>query len=167
MKKKFFAAALAIALILIFGACGGADPAAGQGEQLPNPVVEVEGSAAFSALGCFITVPSGATDARYAIIADEIAQIQFTLERRAYTYRAANTAEDISGVYETFDAAETVSLGDASARVETIGGGANGALAAWSAGETRYTLYTPDATDASTIGALALTLIEADAASGQ
>ncbi len=164
--KKAFAVLLAVALILVFGACGQSEDET-DSSQLPNPVVEVTGSEDFEALGFTIHAPENAENVQYSIIADTIAQIDFTLSGRSYTYRAAQTDEDISGVYETFDETEQSLEADgtdwsASVRMRTIGGGDNGALATWSFGETQYSLYTADAVDADSIGSVALALANTD-----
>lgn len=155
--KKAGAIVVALVLIFLFASCK-QEP----GAQLPNPVVEVKGSEDFLTLGIVLTAPQEAQDARYSIIAKTTAQIQFTLGGLACTYRAAKTTDDISGVYDPLDAAKaydlTLSGETIPISVSTISGGDGGALARWSYGETSYTLYTPDKTDADTIGALAQTL---------
>lgn len=159
--KKAGAIAVALVLIFLFASCKQE-----RNSQIPNPIVEVKGSEDFQPLGVVLTAPQGGEDTRYSIIAETIAQIQFTLDGRAYTYRAAKTMDDVSGVYETFDAAKSYELtlgGELVAiSVSTISGGDGGALARWSYGETSYTLYTPDKTDADTVGALAQSLAGCD-----
>ena len=148
--KKAFSILVALVLIFLFASCK--QPATDETTQLPNPIVDVESSADFEPLGVSITAPEGAENVTYSIIAEATAQINFTLDGRAYTYRAAKTTEDISGVYETFDETqETFNLDAAdfsvSVLVRTIGGGANGALATWSYDGINYSFYTPDPTD--------------------
>ncbi len=124
-----------------------AEPAAA----LPNPVVEVDGSAAFSNLGFIITPYQDADSVSYSIISGTIEQIIFTLDGETYTYRAAETTDDISGVYETFDEPQSLDLEGpdftVSVNIRTIGGGNDGALALWELDGVRYSLYTPDPTD--------------------
>lgn len=120
--------------------------------ELPNPVVEVEGSADFSDLGFIITPHQQAQDARYSIIGGKIAQIVFTLDGETFTYRGAVTTDEISGVYELFDPLpQSLDLEGpgfkVSIVVKTIGGGAKGALAEWSYEDVRYSFYTPDETN--------------------
>lgn len=158
-SKKAGAIVIALVLIFIFASCKQETTA----EQLPNPIVEVNGSEDFqTTLGVVLTAPQDAQDVVYSIIAKTTAQIQFTLDGRAYTYRAAKTTDDISGVYDTLDTAKAydLALGDEviSISVSTISGGDGGALAKWSSGETSYSLYTPDKADADTVGALSQTL---------
>ena len=157
ITKKAGAILIALVLIFVFASCKQEENA-----QIPNPIVEVKGSGDFQPLGVVLTAPQGAEDTHYSIIAKTTAQIQFTLDGRAYTYRAAKTADDISGVYSTLDAAESYDLtlgGETIAiSVATISGGDGGALAKWSYGDASYTLYTPDKADADTVGALAQSL---------
>ena len=120
--------------------------------EIPNPIVEVEGSADFSDLGFIITPHQQADDVSYSIIGGKVAQIIFTLDGQTFTYRGAMTAEDISGVYETFDPLpQSMELEGpgfvVTLEVETIDGGAKGALAQWSYEDVRYSFYTPDPTD--------------------
>lgn len=120
--------------------------------ELPNPIVEVEGSADFSDLGFIITPHQQAQDARYSIIGGKIAQIVFTLDGETFTYRGAVTTDEISGVYELFDPLpQSLDLEGpgfkVSIVVKTIGGGAKGALAEWSYEDVRYSFYTPDETN--------------------
>ena len=113
--KKAGAIVVALVLIFLFASCKQE-----QNSQIPNPVVEVKGSEDFQTLGIVLTAPEGAQSANYSIIAKTTAQIQFTLDGRAYTYRAAKTTDDISGVYETFDAAKSydLTLGDDAGSLE-------------------------------------------------
>lgn len=160
-SKKAGAIVVALVLIFIFASCKQQTST-----RLPNPIVEVAGSADFTPLGVALAAPGDAENVVYSIIAETTAQIQFSLNSRAYTYRAAKTADDISGVYDPLDAAVSfdLPLGDetVSIHVSTISGGDGGALATWSYGGTSYSLYTPDKTDADSVGTLALSLAAAD-----
>lgn len=137
-------------------------PAAG----IPNPVAEQPNAAALASFGYGIDAPENATNVRYSIISDKIAQVQFTLSEREYTYRAADEAEgDISGVYETFDeeafAMETDADGwYSSVTVRSIKGGEGGALASFAYPPRQYTLFTPDAITAEEMGGIASALAE-------
>jgi len=175
LMKKIFAVTVAVVLIFVFAACKQDASPAGDSAQteapaqaeLPNPVVEVNGSADFEPLGFTITAPQGSENASYSIISDSIAQIDFTLDGRAYTYRAGQTDEDISGVYETFDETEQSIDLEAedflvSVRLRTIGGGDSGALATWSLGGVTYSMYSPDASDFDSISDAALLAAYAD-----
>lgn len=73
---------------------------------MPNPIEEVEsGDVILERLEIFITVPEGATDVQYSIIAERTAQVDFKLDGIAYNHRIQKTAalEDISGVYAEFE----------------------------------------------------------------
>ena len=120
--------------------------------QIPNPIVEVEGSADFSDLGFIITPHQQADSASYSIIGGKVAQIIFTLDDKTYTYRGAVTTDDISGVYETFDpdpqSLDLEGLGfTVNVAIKTVDGGKQGALAEWSFDDVRYSFYTADPTD--------------------
>jgi hypothetical protein len=120
--------------------------------QIPNPIVEVDGSADFSDLGFIITPHQQADSASYSIIDKKVAQIIFTLNGETYTYRGAVTTDDISGVYETFDPLpQSLDLEGpgfkVSVVVKTIDGGDKGALAEWNYEDVRYSFYTPDKTN--------------------
>lgn len=132
---------------------------------MPNPVVEVTDATAFATLELGIDAPEGAENVRYSIISDSIAQVQFVQDGCAFTYRAAHSPDDISGVYETFDE-QTQGLevdGEdwyASIRIRTIRNGAGGALADWMYDDAWYSLYTPDSIALEMIGDLATELAE-------
>lgn len=164
--KKALSIAIALVLIFVFGSCVRSDHATQTGSsaaptptatpepaaELPNPVVEVDGAADFADLGFIITPHQQADSVSYSIIDNTIAQIIFTLDGDTFTYRAARTTDDISGVYETFDALpQSLELDGAdvhiSVRVRTIDGGEHGALADWSYDGVRYSFYTPDKSD--------------------
>lgn len=135
--------------------------------QIANPVVEVTGSADFAPLGFTISAPADAEDAVFSIISGTVAQIQFVYADREYTYRAANTSDDISGVYEPFDPdTESIELDAGDFVVEVVisyvDGGYGGALARWYYADTQYTLYTPDPSGYDSVSDAALPLIYAD-----
>ncbi len=163
---KIVSIVIALVLIFAFASCKQAadiqaaeptpsNPVAATAEPavaLPNPIVDVEGSADFSDLGFIITPHQQAEQASYSIIGGKIAQIIFTLDGKTYTYRGATTTEDISGVYESFDSLpQTMELEGPGFKVtlvvKTIAGGSLGALAEWSYEDVRYSFYTPDPTD--------------------
>ena len=168
--KKILSILIALVLVFVFASCKKAiddqtqadiptqtatvmpEVTPQQQAQLPNPIVEVEGSADFSDLGFIITPHQQADQATYSIIGGTIAQIVFTLDGETFTYRGAVTAEDISGVYESFDPLpQSLDLEGpgfkVSVVVKTIDGGAHGALAEWAYEDVRYSFYTADSTD--------------------
>ena len=133
--------------------------------QIPNPVVEVDGADAFAALGLSLDAPDSAQQVCYSIISNELAQVQFALDGRSYTYRGAKTKEDISGVYETFDDSSLALEADgdgfcASITVKTIQKGAGGGLATWSYDDAQYSLFTPDSITGEELGEFAVSLAE-------
>lgn len=166
--KKILSIVIALVLIFVFASCkkladeqaaapaqtATAAPEATPEAQaeIPNPIVEVEGSADFSDLGFIITPHQQADSASYSIIGGKVAQINFTLDGKSYTYRGAVTTDDISGVYETFDPdPQSLDLEGpgfkVSLVVKTIDGGASGAVVEWNYEDVRYTFYTPDPTN--------------------
>lgn len=164
MKKTLYIL-LALMLTAMLSGCKPAtepEPQVG----LPNPIVEIEDASDFGKTGVSIDAPEGATDIRYSIISDQLAQVDFTLDGVTYTYRAAiteNEDEDISGVYETFDEESAISVDGldwyAIIVVKTMKDG-NGALASWQYLPAQFTLYTADSVDAETITNLATVLAE-------
>ena len=134
---------------------------------LPNPIVEVDGPEYFSNLGFIITAHQQASDVVYSIIGGTLAQINFTLDGETFTYRAAATNDDISGVYETFDTpSQPLDLEGpgftVSVVIRTIGGGEKGALAQWHYEDVEYSFYTPDKTDYESLTDVLLPIIYND-----
>ena len=178
--KKIVAILFVLSLLFAFASCKPAADAAPESTstpvatstsepatQIPNPIVEVEDSTDFDPLGFVITPHQQAGSVSYSIISDTIAQIIFTLDGDTFTYRAAKTTEDISGVYETFDPLpQTLDLEGpgftVSVLVQTINGGADGALAKWTFENVQYTFYTPDKTDFDALTDVLLPIIYVD-----
>ena len=167
--KKVLSIIIALVLIFVFASCKKAIDDQAQSAtptqsatvapentpesqvEIPNPVVEVDGSADFSDLGFIITPHQQANSASYSIIGGTVAQIIFTLNNQTFTYRGAVTSDDISGVYETFDPLpQSLDLEgpgfQVSVVVKTIDSGDKGALAEWNYEDVRYSFYTPDKT---------------------
>lgn len=167
--KKVLSIIIALVLIFVFASCKKAIDDQAQSAtptqsatvapentpesqvEIPNPIVEVDGSADFSDLGFIITPHQQADSASYSIIGGTVAQIIFTLNNQTFTYRGAVTSDDISGVYETFDPLpQSLDLEgpgfQVSVVVKTIDGGDKGALAEWNYEDVRYSFYTPDKT---------------------
>ena len=178
--KKTVAILFALSLLLALASCKPADPSAAEATntpvatsspepaaQIPNPIVEVEDSTDFDPLGFVITPHQQADSVSYSIISDTIAQIIFTLDGETFTYRAAKTTDDISGVYEAFDPLpQSLDLEGpgftVSVLVQTINGGADGALAKWTFEDVQYTFYTPDQTDFDALTDVLLPIIYVD-----
>lgn len=167
--KRMMSALVALCLALFCGCTRapreGQQPQDEPIAQIPNPVVEVDGPEAFESLGFSVDAPEGAENVRYSIIADQLAQVNFTLAGREYTYRAADTEDDITGVYETFDTEELNIEADgedwyASVNVRTISGGQRGGVALFDYDPIRYSLYTGDAITAEELSKLAVALAE-------
>ena len=167
--KKVLSIIIALVLIFVFASCKKAIDDQAQSAtptqsataapentpesqvEIPNPIVEVDGSANFSDLGFIITPHQQADSASYSIIGGTVAQIICTLNNQTFTYRGAVTSDDISGVYETFDPLpQSLDLEgpgfQVSVVVKTIDSGDKGALAEWNYEDVRYSFYTPDKT---------------------
>lgn len=145
MKRRVYLTITGCLIIaMLFSGCGRTDT---DSPQLPNPIVEYNDSSAFEKLGIMIDAPDNATDVIYSIISNEIAQITFKLNNKGYSYRAAKTNDDISGVYGTFDEPVKVMAsanGEAiEITVKSLKEG-SGVLAIWKSGSVQYSLYTPD-----------------------
>ena len=145
MKRvyKIAAAVLAAGLLLLAVGCSKQEPAAEQ--QIANPVTEQQSlDAANKAAGTHLVQTEGAADEQFSTISGDpvVAQYQFTLDGQEYTFRAAKTTQDISGVWE-----EGKTLGD---RADDLSGsgsvfvmaGEDFHWARWFDGEVQYSLYT-------------------------
>lgn len=152
-----------LAALLLTAACGCAAGKKPNGEtEVVNPVKEVDGASAFEPMDLYIDAPDGASDVRYSTISDKIAQVVFTLDGHEYTYRAAHTDEDITGLYVEYEEIELHSDADgdgwtASVRVRTIRDG-GGMLAEFAYGTAKFSLYTPDPVNEQTVAELAVSL---------
>lgn len=165
--KKIFALSVALLLCaaLAAGCAAGSNGGLAPSEspvQIPNPVTEVESAEAFADLGVSIDAPQNTGEVSYSIIGGTVAQVGFTLDGHAYTYRAAKGEEDISGVYETF-AEEALSVNwefeakGVSADIKTAEGG--GRLATWYEAGATYSLWTEDGVSDDAMSSLVLKLV--------
>ncbi len=55
--------------------------------QAPNPMAEVEDPQAFEAIGVHMIAPANGKDIKYFIISGQVAEMQFTLDGTAYSWR--------------------------------------------------------------------------------
>ncbi len=167
MKKMILWMLAGVCMMSAVGCGAPAQPTpTSEPDQVANPVETKESAADFAELDLHIDAPEGAENVAYSVIGSEIAQVIFKLEGRIYTYRAAYSEEDISGVHLVADELAHQYEGDgahwhASVQVKTYHGGETGALAVWTQGGVRFSLYTADAIDADTLGKFALGLAEA------
>ena len=127
---------------------------------MPNPVVSVDSPAAFDVLGIWLDAPLEAEDIRYSIIAGQVAQIQFRMGEDEYTWRAARTDNDISGLHDARPGAVelyTLSCGgrEVLAQQRAICGGRH---ATWRWQGISFSLFTPRMTDGRAFTALLLRL---------
>ena len=63
-----------------------------------SPFVDVNGPEDFADLQLSIAAPEGASEVSYCIAYETTARVDFTLDDHAYTYLAARTAADLSGI---------------------------------------------------------------------
>ena len=113
-------------------------------EEIPNPFAEQEKAEDLKAVEVSMDAPKGASEVKYYIIDDEIAEVDFTLDENRYSYRGAAHAEDFAGIFEEFEE-DVAALSDCGADEDlivktTVSGGR---LASWSKNGAKYTLYTP------------------------
>lgn len=83
-----------------------------QGAEIINPVIEQDSAKALADIGLPIDAPKGAADVQYFIIDGKLAQVDFTLDGKEYTYRASKSEEDNSGVYMEFAKTDKVAVGN-------------------------------------------------------
>lgn len=153
--KKFM---LLVLMMLTAGMLAGCSQEENKVE-VPNPMVEVDGSEAFKKVGAQIEVPAGAVDAKFFIIDDEVAEIQFRFHDAEYSYRASSLAEDISGVHAEMDGDKRLSVATTGRNlvVETTAEG--GRLAEWEWEPVSYSLYTADEVEDDEISSLVKELV--------
>lgn len=184
--KKLLAVLLCASLALSLGGCsiigtiadGFKDRVEGTGETpapahtqesagIPNPMQEVANAAAFSDIGISMDAPEGATDVKYYIINNELAQVNFTLGGFDYTYRASKTQTDISGVFDTFADAFFMDYeaDGATFTAAAQNASAGGRLVTWSAGGVNYSLWCALAPDDAALSACVLGALEKSFAS--
>ncbi len=115
-------------------------------EEVPDPMVEVEGAQAFAKVGADIEAPAGAEDAKYFMIADQIAEIQFTQNGVQYSYRAARAKENVTGMQTETQELEDVKavVGSCEIPIQIAG---SSYVAIWKWGEISYGLITRDSVD--------------------
>lgn len=137
------------------------EAAAESSAQLPNPMAEMEGPEDFEKIGVHMVAPSDGSDLRCFIINGEVAEMQFTIDGTAYTWRASDTAQDFAGIFERFKEeviTEEYTDGSHTAQIEIKTTDSGGRLASWSWGSTKYTLYTSNEVTDAVIRDLALKL---------
>lgn len=159
MKKTAFVLFVLSLLLLI--SCTG-EPETQNSVEIANPIKQVNAAADFEALGVYIEAPEGAENVSYSTISGFAAQIRFTLDENEYTFRAALSDEDISGVYAAFnDEAKSISAcgeeKSVTIDVKTVKDN-GGALASWRYGDGIFTLFSPTVNDLDQMGDLALAL---------
>lgn len=118
--KKIISFVLAAIMLLCAAAFAEGTVSGGGFAGMPNPMVETD-AAGVQAFGIPYSLPEGAENVQYFIIADEMVDIRFTLGNREYTVRMApmNEFTDISGY--CYDGEETdVEVRGIAGKLETI-----------------------------------------------
>lgn len=119
--KKFFIISLAVLLVLSCSGCAKKEekPSAG----IPNPMVETDADGIMEKLGLSFNVPEGVKDVKYFIIADELAQMQFTLEgdvECCARIKPSAEFEDISGMFYEADIKDKGKVGYSEAEIYRV-----------------------------------------------
>ncbi|MDO4270074.1 MAG: stalk domain-containing protein [Eubacteriales bacterium] len=123
-----------------------------ENSQILNAVETQDSAKALADIGLPIDAPTGASIVSYAIIGGNLAQVEFMMDGAAYTYRAAKTKDDISGVYP----APFAGVPDSGLEMTAMPDG--GFAGRWMDGEVQHSLVTFDldyGQDASTKGVFA------------
>lgn len=117
-------------------------------EEVPDPTVEVEGTWAFAEMGADIEAPVGAENARYFIVSDRIAEIQFTRNDVPYRYQASQK-EDLTGFSQGAQKTQEAEGPEAvvGSSVIPIEGSDGRFSAAWRWGGTSYRLIADEQVD--------------------
>ena len=120
--------------------------------QIPNPVVDVSYAKDFDRLGISMEAPEGAKNVAYAIIGDKIAEINFEVDGKEYTLRAAISNEDISGLYGT--EIEEKELEDGAVYSEISDGVGTFRKISWKVEEVNFVLMNTDGASADALTTL-------------
>jgi len=160
--KKYIAILLCATLALGLGGCKLLDGILGGGAELPNPMAQQENAAAFEALGLTLDAPAGAENISYFIIANEIAEVNFTLGGFDYACRASLKTGDISGVYEPFTEAFTLNVLANGAPLAALAENAasGGRRVSWRVNDAQYSLWCALAPEDAALRACALGVLK-------
>lgn len=145
MKKQIGLVLIAALAVLALAACGGKEET---GMQIPNPWTEVESlEAAAETAGYTFTVPAAAAEAADLTVrlmnGGEITQADCTLDGREVTFRKGTvSAEEISGVYDEFEAETQADVNGT--EVTLKGTGDTAYVAQWTEGDYAFSIYCAD-----------------------
>lgn len=146
---------LLLGIVVLLGGCSSVENREPEikKEQIPDPLVEVEGTQAFARLGADIEVPVGAENARYYIISERIAEIQFSQNGVHYSYQASQDEGAAAGGQENMQEQGSVQavVGEISIPIQTEG---DRHLAVWKWGTMWYSLKAEDPVDEGIMKAL-------------
>ncbi len=122
-----------------------------------SPIEDVEDAEAFQVIGIELAIPQDASDVSYYLVNGQIARACFTWNGNEYTYEAAASEDDFSGVSGTVENSSPIEGADG-AQLEQLSG--NIWRAYWSEGDIRYYLCNFDGAAEENIIELAVLLIE-------
>ena len=146
---------LLLGMLVLLGGCSSLNDSEPEikREEIPDPLVEVEGTQAFARVGADIEAPVGAETARYYIISERVAEIQFSQNGVEYCYQASQDEEPGGNSQEDAREQESVQavVGDVSIPIQTQG---DSHLAVWRWGSMCYRLESDDPVDEGIMKAL-------------
>ena len=146
---------LLLGMLVLLGGCSSLNDSEPEikREEIPDPLVEVEGTQAFARVGADIEAPVGAENARYYIISERVAEIQFSQYGVEYCYQASQDEEPGGNSQEDAREQESVQavVGDVSIPIQTQG---DSHLAVWRWGSMCYRLESDDPVDEGIMKAL-------------
>jgi len=111
-------------------------------------------------LGISMTLPAGATETVYSLIDDDVAQITFSYNGIAYTYRGSKLCKDqaLDGIYDNFtDGYFNIDLNGSDFELYTAVNGNR--LASWSIDEVNYSLYSGETVENTVLENLLLSMV--------
>lgn len=146
---------LLLGMLVLLGGCSSVNDSGSEitMEQVPDPLVEVEGTQAFARVGADIEAPVGAENARYYIISERIAKIQFSQNGVEYSYQASQDEGLLGGVQEMTQEQDGVQavVGEVSIPIQAEG---DSRVAVWRWGSMCYRLTADDPVDEGIMKAL-------------
>ena len=146
---------LLLGMLVLLGGCSSVNDSGPEikREEIPDPLVEVEGTQAFARVGADIEAPVGAENARYYVISERIAEIQFSQNGVEYCYQASQDEEYVNDSRENMQEQEGVQavVGEVSIPIQTKG---DKHLAVWRWGNVCYRLESDDPVDEGIMKAL-------------
>lgn len=132
MKKSFF---IVLVLLTLMSCHKSNSSKFTNTSRIPNPLVQSSAQEILNKLGFSFKIPEGAQEISYSIIADELAQMDFTWNaiKCCARIKASSQAEDISGCYYSWEKVypAKISYNDVSVKYITESDGNIIAAATW------------------------------------